>query len=814
MNLPLSLEPIDSMSMADTVRTFRKCFPFLENLNKKYKPSGELSDKNFWRSVLSVHQPLGWVQEFTISLEEQYGSGTWENLDGWIADVRMQMDTRLELLSKLIDINAPGAQTAIHGLQAGPIFTQAKRNLGPHWEQSLDKLYSMWGFPMGKNLIPSDKLSPNLRKHAAAILSAWNSLKDRDRGGMTQQFRAKWTSLDLATRKSFLHEVHEYFHELPDVYIYKIASLQESDWGSIGKRAFKAPLLNVDDLLHSDNLPCLLESRLNDHPRNFLPIDGRGVTAGLFCGCLPGLQCDSRLDDGLVNEKTYSFLWSKKGSYNPAAIIYQLEAQSELYRFLQACVENTSLHLNPPEEEGKVRVSPSSLVAQMARIDCAPSNSVDFPLILNLLNCSLNDAIDDLYDLRTDVDLWSTRMSSTSQDRRSATFLRKVLDRMDCFDRLKILVETLPQDGRSGSISGLGENDEDKGCKALEVALQLALEGITSTFSKGHWPRHISNTTLYGLINLIRDQSTILWVVGHGTVLRAIDHELSKGHDRDRLPPDIMRALHDMSVVAYCLRETQKYHLFHQSSQYERSAHLSLELEDDWKRQKGTLRSLADDTLCLMGQDNGKKLDVLFLIKYMNPLEKHQRFWSKIDDFMDKVSLGKSTRPWFEKIQDDAPLELKAPDNTVQTSPLCAPPPDFPSSTQILRSKRRAPMQNNASQSISRIPCKGEAQSKIKITISPTLPDEVYGFWKTLIKGNTKDTFTWSDFLKAMGGVGYKIGSHDGSGYRFEHVKAEKSHAIIFHQPHGYGDQTQPMRNARNWWLSRMQRHVELELVD
>ena len=109
---------------------------------------------------------------------------------------------------------------------------------------------------------------------------------------------------------------------------------------------------------------------------------------------------------------------------------------------------------------------------------------------------------------------------------------------------------------------------------------------------------------------------------------------------------------------------------------------------------------------------------------------------------------------------------------------------------------------------------KDKAQSSVRITISPALGDRVYGFWKKLIDGDTKDTFNWSGFCNAMRGVGYESRSQLGSAYRFELDKGETRHAIVFHKPHGHGDQTQPMRNARQWWLARLQRHVELELIN
>lgn len=84
-----------------------------------------------------------------------------------------QVDNRLQLFSKLLDINVPNGSKALRDLRGGPMATEACRNLGPYWESSFRELYRMWGFSIGKALITSNKISPSIRKKVDAMLNAW-----------------------------------------------------------------------------------------------------------------------------------------------------------------------------------------------------------------------------------------------------------------------------------------------------------------------------------------------------------------------------------------------------------------------------------------------------------------------------------------------------------------------------------------------------------------------------------------------------------------------------------------------------------------
>lgn len=346
----------------------------------------------------------------------------------------------------------------------------------------------VWGLSVGKPLIPSNRIPPEIQKRADAVLGAWRDLQDMDRNAATDRFRAMWVSMDLATRVSCLNGMHEACHKVPDAYIYEIARCQESDWKRIDREAFRSPLLGVDDLVRGDNLLCLLDSRLTYHPRVFLHIDGPGVATGLFCGSLPELSCDSRLRLDLTNED-YSFLWDREGFYNPATILYQLEAQYQLYCFLQVCVKLPGRGVDIPRvalktEEARSQLS-CSLIAQLTWTNYVPTGHIDLSFMLNLLDCSLQDTRNDLYDLRLDADLWITRVTARTLARCTATFLMETYDRIDCFNQLKTLVANLLQDDVSCSAARSAAYDNHAGYVALEVALKSTMNEIAFSLRKG-----------------------------------------------------------------------------------------------------------------------------------------------------------------------------------------------------------------------------------------------------------------------------------------------------------------------------------------
>lgn len=389
------------------------------------------------------------------------------------------------------------------------------------------------------------------------------------------------------------------------IHLYEIARRKASDWKRIDQKTFRSPGLSINDLVRSDNLVRLLNSRLTYHPRVFHHIDGPGVPTGLFCGSLPELSCDSRLRLNLTNED-YSFLWGREGFCNSATILYQLEAQYQLYCFLQICVKLPSVQVDTPRVEPNTEEVQSqlscSLIAQLTWTNYIPTGHIDLLSMINLLDCSLQDTRNDLYDLRMDANLWSTRITARTPNRCTVAFLRETYNRIDCFDQLKMLVASLPQDDPSCSAPSDTKDDKHLGYVALEVALKSTMNKIASSLRKGMWLKCLKDTAFAGLIDLILKQHTIVWIIGYEDMLKAIDREVKRDKSRASVPSDVMRALRDMSVMAYCLSKTQKAVYFENLEQRQYFSQVGQDSGADWAVHTGLWSSLARDTLDSMGE--------------------------------------------------------------------------------------------------------------------------------------------------------------------------------------------------------------------
>ena len=182
-------EPADRTSLAGMMRSLSENFPKLRLLKRTFKPSGVLFNEEFWLALKLSNSSMSAIQTATIYMEQQYGRGSWEDLEGWIANVQKQMHDRLNLLSKFINTDAPDAGKALKHLYEGLVSSQGKRELGPNWKYSLKELHTMWGLPVGKPLIPSLKLLGSLERKASAIESIWKCLRKIDQSAALSRFR-------------------------------------------------------------------------------------------------------------------------------------------------------------------------------------------------------------------------------------------------------------------------------------------------------------------------------------------------------------------------------------------------------------------------------------------------------------------------------------------------------------------------------------------------------------------------------------------------------------------------------------------------
>lgn len=800
----------------ETVQTFHTA---LRGVQAIAPPRDSLFDKEFWNTIkliqpklLEIHQML---LDFCALLpqEDVSESATWDNLDNWVQACRQKID---EQSRQAAVVFSTLGVTSYEQLLDSPLTKQVKRDFGPNWQASIEEIKratGMYGTSASKVRISVAAMDQGLCARIEEIYKYWRSLQEMERTKMLERFNARWSQMSESARRHHLLDRFNYLHDTPDTYVYGIARSSRSSRKSIAAKRFKAPLLNVPELVASENLPNFLKSRVCHHPRLFREIDGNGTFAGLFCASLPELSCENRLtiDHNAID---YGIEWQEHTQLmgiNPALFFHQLEAQVKTYCFLHDCVatldRTSDLTAIRPSSTGEIKFVRPSLLEQMAQIDYAEPLRVDFLYIQNLLKCSLDDTWNDLRELRADPELWTTRLSSTPQEGRCKNLLQSTLSRIEHFSRLDSFVDGLVEEGRSDPTLGSVTIGKFEDYMALEVAFQNVLNGMVPALNIGSWLHRLSSDTLTGLITLLMQEDTMIWAIGHGRALKVIQRELLHDANCRELPTDTMHALHDMSVIAYCLRETQKYRQFVPISQQLRRADLVDKLASKWEGHPRPWQSLASDTIALMDEPLRQKLDVLNARETLDLAKRHEQFWSTIDELMRTASHGKDTREVFDSIQLYAPLGSKLPEKEVEV-PHFQTADGFPSQTQVRKSKsRRAEVPDTQSRSVTTESVRTPLP-RLSLSVSQALRPDAYNFWQDVSNAGTKTTFRWNDFCTGMSGIGYTLTPQGGSGFRFEYRGGNKSHAIVFHRPH---DGKLTPKLARRW-LSRMRTHVDLQI--
>lgn len=809
--------PQDSLRIApqhlhDMTETLRE---HLRLIKDTLNPPGSLFDTQIWDLTKSKPN-LNWVHGALLNFQETLPQescaepATWENLDNWMNECHLMLVKQIERDTMIF--NDLGVESQEQLLNHA-FIRQLKRDLGPQWQASLEGIRRVTGTTKSKRQISAAAMEKSFHLRAEKIFKHWRSLQQMEESKKVERFITEWSRMSQSARRDFLLAKFDHLHESSDPYVHQVANSPASKWQSIASKHFTAPLLNIPELIEGQNLPNFIKSRVFRHPRLFREIDGNGIIAGLFCGSLAELSCERQLMIVHTSEN-YEIRWLEHlqvSSINPALYFHQLEAQSKTYGFLDDCVDGLDSTPNPlsvgQHPDAEPGLEQPSLLEKMAQIDYSEPQQIDLLYIQTLIQCSLNDAFNDLRELRADPELFNTRMNSTPQVRRCETFLKDTFDRIDYFSRLLPRVDELVEEDRANLRLESATIDDLKDYVALEVALKDVLSSIVSTLDIGRWSRRLSSGTLVGLITLLVEKHAIIWAIGHGRVLKVIQRELLDRENRKEVPIRTMHAFNDMSIIAYCLRETQKYRRFVPLGKELEHANL---IESCILHLEGSpclWQSLASDTISLMGEQTKQKLKVLNIRETLKPLERHNQFWLTVDPLMEAASKGKDTQKVYDMVQLYTPLSPSFHDQEAEAA-LHELAESSPTQTQLRKGKGRRPgvqrsLPRSAAKSSERTPL-----PRLRLSINQALRQDVFRFWNDLCDPETKRTFRWNDFCTAMTAIGYSRTAQGGSGYRFEDSQKEKSHAIVFHRPH---DDKLPPNIARRF-LHRMQVHVDLQI--
>jgi hypothetical protein len=433
----------------------------------------------------------------------------------------------------------------------------------------------------------------------------------------------------------------------------------------------------------------------------------------------------------------------------------------------------------------------------------------------SLLKASLDEALDDLWQLRTDATSWLVRMQEVrnSGSGRTSNLLRAMFGRIDVFHVLCERMDALQNKGWCGTqynesmISPpSGHIDSFKDVISMYVAFRCVLNEALSSMRVISWsPHETTNATFSRLVNMINKDDPTLRVMGLDAVLRVIEREIQEVETQEVIPSAVMQALNDMSVVAVCMRETQKHHTFVPSVNLEYIT-LANQAEAKWMERERPWTSVIQHALRRL-DSKMQKLDDVILDK--GPLsERHRAFWKTIDKSWE---YDMKTNPVVDMILSNTPPpplveNTSMRDWTIPEATMAA------SDTKAKLSRRHgSKIQTPSARSTAPSPVEEPQPPRPTITIKRERDKE---FWKEMWKDNGR-ALGFLELCEFLRGGGYTMSYQGGSGRRFELRAADGSSldAIVFHNNHGRQEQKVAHHLARQWWGKRIKNHVSVVVL-
>lgn len=812
---------------------------------------------------------FGPIQEKIKDLEKETTAVDWTHLDRWINGVEESTRKRLNYLYRdmlLYGVDPLGIATAkdmstiFEKIKSSPLVQWQEFTMGPNWASCMKEVDCIsCNNPADFNGIPVELFSPKVLGSAAEVMRRWKKLKEMAAKKLLDSFEQEWAELTTSARIRWLKEKYPELPSYPHSDLY--AWVQDS---KLEKKLFMAPLLNIEDLSQDDVLPRLLRAREALHPAFFRSIDGRSVNWGMWCGALGQVNVKGMMsitpETGHGTESygislqpkidSESFSLPGFNQVRPIIGLYQLQAQLYTYDFLVSCPQSLLCpsrlsargfanegatggagqtgvfsgnlagvpgvpggHVDAGAFFGGLGVGLSgggtacggypTLLARCARKNYGRSaNTIDLEYVGDLLSTSLDEALDALSQQRVSPDSWAMRAGTSSGS--ASNLLRAIFGRIDTFHTLCFHLDAvLKHDWRKaqdGPTAPPENREAFRQIVSLHVALKSTLNEILCQMKDIKWSADKNSSIIFSrLFNLLKEDETSLRVIGIHAVMRMIDREIEKVEAHVRIPFAVMCALNDMSVLAVCLEETSKHYNFaSHSSTY---SLMTMELVARWETRQRPFMSVIEDTLHALGKSEVKKLDVLVRKMGDSLPSRHSTFWTAVDKYMGNSSQSNEVRSIVDKIQQ-TPIALI----NSKVSPVSYPPHSAhePTRTQIRRCNRRRDVKVQSPTILSITAPMANSPSPPSIVIKPT---KNINFWTALLAPSSENgsELFWTDFCKAMEGIGYQIYSQGGSGRRFEGEPG----VIVFHEPHGHKITHQC---ARSEWLKRLSKRFEVKL--
>ncbi|KAK3634432.1 hypothetical protein LTR56_015311 [Elasticomyces elasticus] len=805
----------------------------LHMVKTRFNPHGDMLTSEAWEGLLllpAFKQLFDCVASWQKRLQTR---GTWEHVDEWCAFVRDRLRYRNSICGSLqhaFDARAvpwtpPDRPMCMDDLTETATFRVAQRTFGSRVFTCAEQLCKVSGvyLPMPNDRLLSAQVTQDrLSRRATAITQHASTLQLMRRDGRLELFRRQWTETCASSRSAYLREQRWGLAELPHADIVSWLRNDHPQHKKLDRRLLTASILNVHDLVENDNLPQLMSTRGVCHPALFRDLDGRSICFGVWIDALPALKCEGRLvfppdAPRRIGEPYEMHIVTAEGnklpptSFNPCIGIYQLEAQYFIYDFLVSCVDNF-LERPPEPNIGSIEILPKphgqTLLDKSAGLDYASPIDIDVRSVDRLLEDSLEEALDDLWQLHLDAQYWNMRMRQFPQGER-IQLLRSTFDRIDLLTALRKLSQPLlvmvteriidPDDYvKFEPIVG-------EAVVALEVALIDAIDQRLQSLRAASWvPTNIDPPSKQ-LYDMMMSNDPTLRVIGWPTVLRLLTPmaHASKG---GRVPLIVMEALDDMSVLAVCLREVQKHYACTPGATADGLADLCCEA---WQGRSRPWKDVIDHMELSITTDDMLKLDRLVGRATLALDEKHNQFWAFISKHMSDETLDAKLNAMMQLLRRRPSSGSTQPSSDLSSGAMqYATDSDLsPTRTQIHQTRRHS---SRACQGACEILGVGdEAMSRLPcVTVSAATNKQAWDFWHELVTVKTARhrTYRWTDFCRGMAAIGFAMYRQGGSICRFEHKGGLCS--LVFHEPKGKVLQYQ----ARSWWLRRVVSHININL--
>ena len=648
-----------------------------------------------------------------------------------------------------------------------------------------------------------------------------NSLTEESR---VESFKVQWDKLPPEGRDSWLQQFSE-LHNCPNLAIYMLS--QESH-EPIDKGVFLTPLLNIEDLSQANVLPELLQTRSTIHPNTFLLTDSGFVVLGYWHQALRNMHVEGKISfwpdiDIDKGDSPYGIQFTPDAStklhlINPIIRLHQLQAQEKTYSFLVSCLlAPMELSVDPsPSTRRDERNEPLSLLSQSVLLQYERPDRINWQRLLDILTESADEAVEDLWQLRTDAEYWHMRF--TDMQRNTSNFLQSVFGRIDVFltilDKLRVCRNdrqtTLSDDFSVVRIPC--DDAQITGAIAVHATLRSILNEMLSSMQNNKWlSRKTTNRTLRYLSDLLVKDDPLIRVMGANKVLRTIERELSGVNVPDAPPFVIVQAFHDMSVVAACAQETTKHYnlILSADRKYTILAH---DATSQWQERERPwilpIQPFLEKIQRRENEFNKEARDEKLSVE-----ERHCKFWNSIDECMSKWD---SSNPIVRWIFSQAPIPGASKPASASTilEPCWGPQHtnSTPTRTQARKSRRR---QNRGKPPtplprLAISPPPKEPRNLPPIYITKKRDRE---FWLRIRTRKGQERFKlWINFLKS---VGFTVTQTAGAGHRCVYESPEGgSYAVVFHGLHGSNGNKIPHAPARGLWADRIERHFKVILLE